>query len=80
MKMTKGNIIELLNIWGLSCLLGAIHLMTLAFVSIFVQGYFVAIEGSSFILGIELFILVPSAIGYFIFLAYDKILRLGDEG
>lgn len=58
---------------GLSCLGGAIFLQSLVFAGIAQQGYFMAIEQNSTILGFEV-VLTAFAALYFVYV-YQRLLR-----
>jgi len=64
---------NLLHILGLSCLGGAIFLEILVFSDIVQRGYFMAVEGNTFILVLET-VLTAVAFVYFIYI-YQKFIR-----
>jgi len=62
-----------LHILGLSCLGGAIFLEILVFTDIVQRGYFMAVEGNTFILVLET-VLTAFAFVYFIYI-YQRFIR-----
>ena len=64
---------NLLHILGLSCLGGAIFLEILVFTDIVQRGYFMAVEGNTFILVLET-VLTAFAFVYFIYI-YQRFIR-----
>jgi hypothetical protein len=64
---------NLLHILGLSCLGGAIFLEILVFSDIVQRGYFMAVEGNTFILVLET-VLTAVASVYFMYI-YQKFIR-----
>jgi hypothetical protein len=72
-QTTSHRVWVLFHTLGLSCVGGAIFLQALVFSGIVQQGYFMAIEKNTMILGFEV-VLTVFAIVYFVYI-YQQLIR-----
>jgi hypothetical protein len=72
-QTTSHRVRVLFHTLGLSCVGGAIFLQALVFSGIVQQGYFMAIEKNTMILGFEV-VLTVFAIVYFVYI-YQQLIR-----